>query len=265
MAVVWLALSGQSPSPQRVAAPRPSEENQVAGAANNHASPIANAAMQRPVRIVQETPAPYDTQPRETSGNQYQDEELETQKRAAEATEEQVIPAWLGMLLSGGATLLILWTLAETRKSTRLARATYEAFIAVEDASLVVEFHRGHIIESGSEGVRRPDTYYLPVTITNIGRSTARFNGWSVVGTDITSASFGTLKPGETWESDDLENLMLEEPATDFKVAFAYSSPVRERMILEVSATLKIGTNSAGVRCPNAIITKTQVRSDQEG
>lgn len=161
--------------------------------------------------------------------------DLEAQQTMAKWTRLMGIAAVLGVGLSIVGVYLIWRTWHATRGAADTSRKTYDAFIAAEDASLVVEFPEGHIYESVVDGVAQPDSYFLRVKVTNIGRSTARIHGWQIG--DKKHREDRTLKPDETVSMHDIEVI---EPANAFTLTVNYSSPLRDRMLLDVHAILRV-------------------------
>lgn len=179
-------------------------------------------------------------EPHATNDEYYAQADLEAQQSMAEWTRWMGIAAALGVALSMVGVYLIWRTWHATRVAADTSRKTYDAFIAAEDASLVVEFPRGTVVESVVDGVLQPDTYFLEVAVTNIGRSTARLHGWSFG--DKRHREDFTLKPGDTKKMHGVE---VEEPAEGFTMSLHYSSPLREHLTLDVDALLKVDKSRA--------------------
>ena len=116
--VVGLVLGNQTPCAQGIPGPAPSPEKQT--------SQGAGQSKQEPFRlpvIIFETPEQaMADQRRQAESDKHDAADLDAQKRAAQAAEEQVFPSWLGTILGALGTALLIWTLFETRKSTRTAR-----------------------------------------------------------------------------------------------------------------------------------------------
>jgi hypothetical protein len=99
------------------------------------------------------------------SAEQREEYDLEAQRNSATWTRAAAIAAIIGVALSIVGMGLILITFRETRRAANAAQRTYEAFIAVETASLIPVVISGN--NSGSDMIK------MGVEITNIGRSTA--------------------------------------------------------------------------------------------
>lgn len=170
-------------------------------------------------------------------------EELEREERDLEA--QKVMALWtavmgamavIGVGLSGFGVYLIWRTWVATRTAANTSQKTYQAFIDAEDASLLVEFPTGTMIETAVNGTMQADHYFLDPVITNIGRSTARIQGWSVNDGEFKERE-RTIKPGETWAiPSQIDFISSGDP---FKMSIRYSSPLRAAMVLEVNAKVK--------------------------
>lgn len=112
----WLSLGGQSPSNERISGQSPAPTEQTGSPAQNgstNPSPIV-------VTIVEPAGQAEAANAREAESRKHDVQELDAQIRAADATEKQILPSWLGAIFSFAGTCLIVWTLFETRKSINL-------------------------------------------------------------------------------------------------------------------------------------------------
>ena len=114
-----LALA-QPLSGQRIAVPSPPVKEQTTGGANSKPYPTEQAPL--PVRIIESATGSQHTKTRETQADKHDAKDLDAQIRAANAAEKQILPSWAGAILSFVGTLLILWSLCESREANRLTR-----------------------------------------------------------------------------------------------------------------------------------------------
>lgn len=169
--------------------------------------------------------------------------DLVQQARTADATAAQTVLTYDLTRMTLAGAVIGMWTLIAAglaayfaRNAAYAARDSYNAFIKAEDASLVVEFPSGTMIESAVDEVKQPDTYFLNIVITNIGRSTARIEGWNV-GNEKFERREHTLKAGDSWKSKGKIDFTTSDG--NFAVTIHYSSPLRERMALNVVAKVR--------------------------
>lgn len=154
----------------------------------------------------------------------------------------------LGLNAVGLAFLLV---------TIRQGHKTYQAFVAVEDASLVAEFPNASLTESMIEGVKQPDVYFFDAIITNIGRSTARVHGWQIDGGKPVRREH-TLKAGDSWA---LEGELAIIPRNGyFVVSIHFSSPLSELMVLDINARLKSRTLENGAMAHTGLVKSTRLR-----
>lgn len=148
-------------------------------------------------------------------------------------------------MIAAGAAAYFAWLAArEARRSANAASASQEAFVAAEDANLVIEFPNGTKGESFEHGKLIRTTYDLNVLISNIGRSAARIEGWRFG--DKTHRQEHTLKAGESWGR--IHPIPVEvAPGQDFNVSILYSSPIRQQMALDVTARLIVREEGNGL------------------
>lgn len=117
----WVTLVGNTPDQQRVTAPSPSPEKQGASGTSQtqkDPSPL-------PVSIIETPEQAVASNSREAKSQQHDASDLNAQIRAADAAEDQIFPAWVAAFLSFVGTLLIIWTLYETRKANRISSREY--------------------------------------------------------------------------------------------------------------------------------------------
>lgn len=120
-AIAGLVLLGEAPSTQRVASPSPPPKEQAehpTGRGQSSPSPL-------PVSIVETPEQSVASERRESASSDHDTRDLDAQIRAANAAEKQILPAWIASVLSGFGTLLIVWTLLETRRSNAIAKRDY--------------------------------------------------------------------------------------------------------------------------------------------
>ncbi len=113
----WLSLGSQAPSAQRVTSPAPPPKEQAkqpAQASQPKPAPIAVTIVESPEQAVAGDRGKAESQ-------EHDSRDLDAQIRAANAAENQVFPSWLGAMFSFIGTGLIVWTLLETRKSSKAA------------------------------------------------------------------------------------------------------------------------------------------------
>lgn len=120
LAVAFLAFSAQAPNPQRVPAPSPAVTGQGTNAANPQPQPTVQTPL--PVQIIESPADAAHAQERETKTDKHDAEDLDAQVRAAKATEKQILPAWVGAILTFAGTTLLVWNLTEARRANRIAR-----------------------------------------------------------------------------------------------------------------------------------------------
>jgi hypothetical protein len=100
--------------------------------------------------------------------NQRVEFDLAAQRITAWWTQVMGVAALIGMALSAVGVWLVWVTFRETRLAAEHARATYEAFVAVEDANLTVEIFNCRAGREGGEKVWR-----FGLRIRNLGRAPA--------------------------------------------------------------------------------------------
>jgi hypothetical protein len=155
------SASARSPNQPRVSPPRPAVKEQPARATDTKAYPTENAPL--PVRIIEGESDTKHTQAREAKSDQHDAEDLQTQKRAADAAEKQIFPAWLGAILTFFGTLLIVWSLREARRanviaqnaiaqSERHASISLRAYLSVRPINIslapVIKVDKGQILKA---------------------------------------------------------------------------------------------------------------------
>ena len=102
-------------------APSPSPKDEGRSAANQSQkapSPFFVSIIETPEQAIA-------SQSRQGKSDQHEASDLDAQIRAANAAEEQILPAWVAAMLSGIGTLLIVWTLYETRRNNSIAQKEY--------------------------------------------------------------------------------------------------------------------------------------------
>lgn len=108
----------QPPGTERISSPPPAPKEQASGATNN-----AKPSPQPLAVTIIETPEQRVTADRaQAESRQHDARDLDAQIKAANAAEKQVFPSWMGGILSFIGTVLLIWTLLETRKSANAAR-----------------------------------------------------------------------------------------------------------------------------------------------
>ena len=122
-----LALWSQSPRAQGVPSPSPApkeQPSQSAQSGNGKPKPLAVAIVESPEQAKAD-------ERREAEGKRHDASDLDAQIRAANAAEEQILPAWLAALLSFAGTGLIVWTLYLTRKANEIAKEGQRAWLSI--------------------------------------------------------------------------------------------------------------------------------------
>ena len=130
--VATVAWSQTPPKHQAVANPSPITEHQVARDPNTNERPTAQSPL--PVQIIQSPTDATHADAREAKADRHDEENLSAQVRTAVAAEKQLRIGWIASALSTVGTLLLVWTLLETRKSSAAARVQAESFIHSERA-----------------------------------------------------------------------------------------------------------------------------------
>ena len=136
---VGLVLCGQAPSAEGVSSPSPTPKNQAANGAQDperNPKPLA-------VTIVESSEEAKTGEARQAKGDEHNSRDLDAQIRAADAAEKQIAPSWLAAILSTIGTLLIMWTLALTRKAHAISRDANRAWlsISVSDTGVGMDQH----------------------------------------------------------------------------------------------------------------------------
>lgn len=134
VAIAGLILWSQSPRAQGIASPTPTPKEQANQRARNDWDQPAPVR----VEVVESAGQAIANEAREAKSDHHDAEDLKAQIRAAQAAEDQVFPAWLAAILSFIGSLLIVWTLVETRRANRISRETMfrqlRAYVTVEGA-----------------------------------------------------------------------------------------------------------------------------------
>jgi hypothetical protein len=145
----------------------------------------------------------------------------------------------IGFATAIAAILAARWA----KKAAEAGTKSYQAFVAAEDASLDIEFTDANEIESWTEGVQQPTTYFFTAIITNIGRSTARVHRCIVRGDPQNFIPVNkTLKQNE---SEALITRLDIGPLTIFEFQVSYATPIRPNaeLVLKVFPTKKTSSN----------------------
>ncbi len=147
----------------------------------SHAEPQSaiNSAVTPPLRvIITETPEQaIASERKEAEARDNDAKDLAAQLRAASAAERQVYPSWIGAIISAASTLLLVWTLFETRKSTKAARdAADRAMEAIQSDRAWLTFHAlstGIVENAFIDGIPAKNVFFVDVQFENSGRSPA--------------------------------------------------------------------------------------------
>lgn len=137
--------------------------------------------------------------------------------------------AALGIATVAFAYLAARWA----KRAAQAGTGSYKAFVAAEDASLIVEFPTGTIMQISEDGQSREE-YVLRPTITNVGRSTARVH--SVWTKDQEIAVGKTLRRDEDITLE--ESLWVDGAAEAFHARVHYSSPLTSSVALHIEVGL---------------------------
>jgi hypothetical protein len=116
--------SAQPPKDKGVAAPPPPVKSEANKSGDQSYRPTLQSPL--PVRIIQGADEAEDAKTHETKSDNHDAEDLKAQQKAADAAEKQILPSWLGAILSFLGTVLIVWSLCESRQANRIARAALE-------------------------------------------------------------------------------------------------------------------------------------------
>lgn len=175
-------------------------------------------------------------------------EDLVQQARAADAAQAQT---WLNFYLArmalwgtiGGFLTLIAASLAAfyARDAAKASRGSLQAFVAAEDAHLVLDFAQGPIGRwTGEDGVEKVN-YSFMVTVSNVGRSAARLQQviFSYSG-GRSERGFGkTLKADSSLELiDDWLLINADDPTA--MVQISYATSLHSLTQLDVVVGLKV-------------------------
>lgn len=120
-----LPVLAQAPVGEWVPEPSPPVERQTQRSAQT--GQRAPEPPPVPIRIIKSPSEATDDAAREAKADEHDAKDLNAQIRAASAAEAQWWPAWAGAILTALGTVLLVWTLFETRKANQLARDTYLA------------------------------------------------------------------------------------------------------------------------------------------
>ena len=155
---VGLVLCGQAPSAEGVPNPSPTPKNQAANGAQDperNPKPLA-------VTIVESSEEAKTGEARQAKGDEHDARDLDAQIRAADAAEKQIAPSWLAAILSTFGTLLIIWTLALTRKANAISRDANRAWLSIS------------VSDTGKFWINAEELeFYFDVTLQNHGDSPA--------------------------------------------------------------------------------------------
>lgn len=159
--------------------------------------------------------------------------------------------------IAAGAAAYFAWRAAhEAGRSANAAIESHGAFVAAEDASLSVSFPGGGKIEAMTEGVRT--TFFdVSIVVANIGRSAAQLEGWRFG--ENANEQLHILEPGSQWGGF-LDLTMSIAPNEEFTVTIIYSTPIRQKMELDVTAELRLVREPNGLERVFANTRKTHLR-----
>jgi hypothetical protein len=127
----------------------------------------------------------------------------------------------IGAATAVAAILAARWA----KHAAEAATKSFRAFVAAEDAHLVLDFAQGPIgRRANSEGVDKTN-YSFKITISNVGRSAARLHQIIISNSDGSMArSFGeTLKADASTELPDWLLITADDPKANVSVGYATS------------------------------------------
>ncbi len=163
-AIIGLALWSQSPHAQGIPTPSPTPEEQ-ADKPTGKSAPNPSGI---PVTIIETLEQAKAGDAREKESHDHDAKDLDAQIRAADAGERgataaewQIIPTWLGAILSFIGTCLILWTLFLTRQANYISRDTSRRQL------------RAYLFTSGASFERIEGGFILTVELRNSGQTPA--------------------------------------------------------------------------------------------
>ena len=165
--------------------------------------------------------------------------DLEQARQAAKQADQAVRQADLFRweILISAATMVVAFAAAAfAARAASAGTKSYEAFVAAEDAHLVLDFSDGTIIqhylpEYGDEEWR--DHYMITAKITNVGRSTARIRNCYLDGNIIGASK--TLRRDEEWS---ISKRIERESLDEFEFVINYTSPITDAGKLTMKAQL---------------------------
>lgn len=163
----------------------------------------------------------------------------------------------LATTVAAGAAAYFAWRASdEARRSANAAVESHGAFVAAEDAALSVSFPNGGKIEAMTEGVLT--TYFdVNILLANIGRSAAQIEGWRFG--EAQNEQLHVVEPGQQWGGF-REITMTIRPNEEFTVTIIYSTPIRQKQELDVTAELRLIREPNGLERISAITRKTYLR-----
>ena len=124
--------SSQAQKSERVAEKRPLVANQSSNKTNKRQYPSESSPL--PIRMIQSPSDAAHADAREAKADKHEEDNLREQVRATDAAERQTIIGGIAAGLSLVGTLLLVWTLWETRRTANYAHAQAESFKRSERA-----------------------------------------------------------------------------------------------------------------------------------
>ena len=133
------------------------------------------------------------------------------------------------------------------RNAAMAATESYRAFVAAEDAHLVLDFEGGALMETASDGVITGQHYAFEVIVTNVGRSAARLHQL-FMRTEEGSAAQSLAQTLKADCSTKLPQILWIDAATGTAtISITYATSLRS--VANYEATIGVDATSGG---PNA-------------
>lgn len=156
--------------------------------------------------------------------------DLEAQRVTAIWTHYMGVAAIVGTAFGLLGIILVMFTFWENRRAADTAEQTYRAFVAAEDAAIVIRFG-GAVIHASHGGGPWHNDFSLNVAFENDGRSTARL-GHAVYDGEEIPIDY-PVEPGKRHE---IAHMIHREGGEPFEFALHYSTPLRPAVVLTVTA-----------------------------
>lgn len=170
-AIVGIVLWGQPPRAEGVPSPSPTpkeQPEQAASKSGKNPPSVPVIVIETPEQAVTRDAAEKKSQEHDAKDLEAQINAANASDRGATAAEWQIVPTWLGAVLSFVGTCLILWTLLLTRQANQISReigeAQVRAYLSIETPRLIGDVG----LPDGSSRIRGG------CNVKNIGNSPAK-------------------------------------------------------------------------------------------